>query len=83
LAGLLVMIGLALLRLIQILFPVLRSSTRPAHSFAGGYLLAVSFGLSTSLACKPMVLKILGAAVTTGNTVFGAVRCQAIGFTPT
>lgn len=78
-AAILVVIGLALLRLIRIPFPVLRPSTRPAQSFAGAYVLGIPFGLSTCPACTPMVLPILGAAAVTGNPVFGAALLFTFG----
>lgn len=78
-AAILVVIGLALLRLIRIPFPVLRPSATPAHSFAGAYLLGIPFGLSTCPACTPMVLPILGAAAVTGNPVFGAALLFTFG----
>jgi cytochrome c-type biogenesis protein len=78
-AGLLVVIGLALLRLIRIPFPVLRPSAKPAQSFFGAYLLGIPFGLSTCPACTPMVLPILGAAAVTGNPLMGAALLFVFG----
>jgi cytochrome c-type biogenesis protein len=78
-AGLLVMIGLALLRFIRIPLPVPRPSAKPAQSFAGAYLLGIPFGLSTCPACTPMVLPILGAAAATGNPLLGAALLFVFG----
>lgn len=78
-AGLLVVIGLALLRLIRIRLPVLRPSAKPAQSFVGAYLLGIPFGLSTCPACTPMVLPILGAAAVTGNPLLGAALLFVFG----
>jgi cytochrome c-type biogenesis protein len=78
-AGLLLVIGLALLRFIRIRFPVLRPSAKPAQSFLGAYLLGIPFGLSTCPACTPMVLPILGAAAVTGNPLLGAALLFVFG----
>jgi cytochrome c biogenesis protein CcdA len=56
LAALLLVLGLALLRKIRIVVPVLRPKPRQATSFAAAYALGVSFGLSAcpaSPTCGP------------------------------
>ena len=69
---LLVVIGLALLRLIRV--PGLRLGVEPrtAASFGGGYLMGIPFGLSTCPACTPIVLPVLAAAAATGKPWLGA-----------
>jgi cytochrome c-type biogenesis protein len=78
-ALLLVVIGLALLRIIRI--PGLRIEARPglAASFGGAVALGVLFGLSTCPACTPMVLPVLGSAAATGNPLLGAALLFTFG----
>jgi cytochrome c-type biogenesis protein len=71
LAALLVVLGLALLRKIRIILPVLRPVPRRVGSFRAAYALGIPFGLSVCPACTPMVLPILGAAALTGTTWLG------------
>ena len=73
LAGLLVILGLALLRKIRISFPVLRPALRRTDSFIAAYALGVPFGFAACPACTPMILPILGAAAATGEPWLGAV----------
>jgi cytochrome c-type biogenesis protein len=79
LAALLVVFGLALLRIIRVPLPVLRPSPRPARSFAGAYGLGIPFGLSACPACTPMILPILGAAAATGEPGLGAALLFVFG----
>jgi cytochrome c-type biogenesis protein len=73
LALLLVILGLALLRKIRIVTPVLRPALRRIDTFKGAYLLGVPFGLSACPACTPMLLPILGAAAASGSPWWGAL----------
>jgi len=82
LAVLLVLLGLALLRKIHLIIPVLKPKSRPVDSFKAAYLLGIPFGLSVCPACTPIVLPILGAAAVSGTPwaggfvllVFGLAR---------
>lgn len=79
LAGLLVTMGLALLRVVHV--PWLRRQAQPreVNSFAGAYALGIPFGLSTCPACMPMVLPVLGAAAATGEVWVGAALLFTFG----
>ncbi|HJU19257.1 MAG TPA: cytochrome c biogenesis protein CcdA [Stellaceae bacterium] len=79
LAALLLVLGLALLRKIRIVVPVLRPKPRQAASFAAAYALGVPFGLSACPACTPMTLPILGAAASTGTPWLGGVLLFVFG----
>lgn len=79
LAALLVVLGLALLRKIHIVIPVLRPRPKPVDSFRAAYLLGIPFGLSVCPACTPMVLPILGAAAVTGTPWLGGVLLLVFG----
>lgn len=72
---LLTVLGLALLRKIAIVVPVVK----PAGSVKGAYALGIPFGLSACPACTPMVLPILGAAAATGTPWWGAVLLFVFG----
>ena len=72
LAGLLVFLGLVLLRKIRISFPVLRPAPLRADSFTSAYALGVPFGFAACPACTPMIIPILGAAAATGEPWLGA-----------
>jgi cytochrome c-type biogenesis protein len=73
LAAILLFLGLALLRKIHIVVPVLRPEARRVDSFAAACALGVPFGLTTCPACTPMVLPVLGAAATTGSPWLGGI----------
>lgn len=73
LAALLVILGLALLRKIHIVIPVLHPSPRKVDTFGSAYALGVPFGLSACPACTPMILPILGAAAASGTPWLGGV----------
>lgn len=79
LAGLLVAIGLALLRVIRVPWLRLQARPRQVSSFAGAYALGIPFGLSTCPACTPMVLPVLGAAAATGKAWVGAALLFTFG----
>lgn len=79
LATLLVVFGLALLRKIRIVVPVLRPALKRTDSFPAAYALGIPFGLSTCPACTPMILPILGAAAATGEPWLGAVLLFVFG----
>lgn len=72
-AALLLLFGLALLRVLKVKWPVLRMTWRRAHSIPGAYALGIPFGLTACPACTPMVLPMLGAAAATGTWWFGAL----------
>jgi cytochrome c-type biogenesis protein len=76
---LLVVFGLALLRTIRIILPVLRPAPRPVNSFSAAYGLGIPFGLSVCPACVPMVLPILGAATVGGTPWLGGVLMLIFG----
>jgi cytochrome c-type biogenesis protein len=79
LAAILLVMGLALLRKIHIVLPVLRPKPRPVGSFAAAYALGIPFGLSVCPACTPMVLPILGAAAATGSPWLGGLLLLVFG----
>lgn len=79
LAALLVVLGLALLRKIHIVVPVLRPTPRRVDSFIAAYTLGIPFGLSICPACTPMVLPMLGAAALTGTPWLGGALLFVFG----
>lgn len=76
---LLVVSGLALLRIIHITIPVLAPSPRPSRSFASSFVLGLPFGLSTCPACTPLLLPVVAAAATTADPVMGALLMFTFG----
>lgn len=79
LGGILVVLGLALLRRIRIVIPVLTPSLRPARSFASAFTLGLPFGFAACPACTPMILPILAAAAATGKAWLGALLLFVFG----
>lgn len=73
LAAILVVLGLALLRKIHIVVPVLRPEARRVDTFGAAYALGLPFGLTTCPACTPMVLPVPGAAAATGSPWLGGL----------
>ncbi|HEV2549430.1 MAG TPA: cytochrome c biogenesis protein CcdA [Stellaceae bacterium] len=79
LAVLLVVLGLALLRKIRVVIPVVRPRPRQVDSFGAAYALGIPFGLSVCPACTPMVLPILGAAAVSGAPWIGGLLLLVFG----
>lgn len=79
LAVLLVVLGLALLRKIRIVIPVLRPRAHQVASFGKAYALGIPFGFSVCPACTPMVLPILGAAAVSGTPWLGGILLLVFG----
>lgn len=79
LAVILVVMGLALLRVIHVPWLRLKARPREVTSFGGAYALGIPFGLSTCPACTPMVLPVLGAAAATGEAWVGAALLFTFG----
>lgn len=79
LAMITLVLGLALLRKIHIVVPVLRPEARRVDSFVAAYALGIPFGLTTCPACTPMVLPVLGAAAATGSPWLGGVLLFVFG----
>lgn len=79
LAIILTVTGLALLRVIHIVIPVLAPSARPTRSVVGSFLLGLPFGLSTCPACTPLLLPVVAAAGATADPVLGAVLMATFG----
>ena len=75
----LVVSGLALLRIIHITIPVLTPSPRPTRSFVSSFVLGLPFGLSTCPACTPLLLPVVAAAATTADPVMGAALMFTFG----
>lgn len=75
----LVLTGLALLRVIRVRIPVLTPSTRPTNSFAGSYLVGLPFGLASCPACTPLLLPVVAAAAATGDPIMGAALMFTFG----
>ncbi len=78
-AAVLAVLGLALLRQIHVVVPVLRPTARRVDSFAAAYALGVPFGLTTCPACTPLVLPVLGAAAATGSPWLGGLLLFVFG----
>lgn len=78
-AVILIVFGLALLRIFRLKWPVLKMTWRKAHSLPGAYALGIPFGLTACPACTPMVLPMLGAAAATGTWWFGALLMFVFG----
>jgi cytochrome c-type biogenesis protein len=79
LAVVLIVAGLALLRLIHIVIPALAPSPKPIHGFIGSYLLGLPFGLSTCPACTPLLFPVVAAAAGTADPLMGAVLMATFG----
>ncbi|RWA75441.1 MAG: cytochrome C biogenesis protein [Mesorhizobium sp.] len=79
LAVVLAVAGLALLRAIHVVIPVLRPSAKPATSFFGSYLLGLPFGLSTCPACTPLLLPVVAAAASTADPLMGGALMATFG----
>ena len=79
LAAVLVVLGLALMRKIHFVVPILKPTPQRVDSFVAAYALGVPFGLSVCPACTPMVLPILGAAAVTGTPWLGGVLLFVFG----
>jgi cytochrome c-type biogenesis protein len=79
LAAILILVGLALLRLIHIVIPTLAPSPKSARGFVGSYLLGLPFGLSTCPACTPLLFPVVAAAAGTASPLMGAVLMATFG----
>lgn len=79
LAIILTIIGLALLRVIHIVIPVLSPSANSTKTFFGTYLLGLPFGLSACPACTPLMLPVVGAAALTADPFMGATLMLTFG----
>ena len=79
LAIILIVMGLALLRVIHIIIPTLAPSAKPTRGFIGSYLLGLPFGLSTCPACTPMLFPVVAAAAATASPLMGAVLMATFG----
>jgi cytochrome c-type biogenesis protein len=71
--------GLALLRVIHIVLPVIHPSVKPARTFLGSFLLGLPFGLSTCPACTPLILPVVAAAASTADPLLGATLMATFG----
>jgi cytochrome c-type biogenesis protein len=71
--------GLALLRVIHIVIPVLAPRPKANRSFVGSYLLGLPFGLSTCPACTPLLLPVVVAAASTADPIMGAALMFTFG----
>lgn len=78
-ALLLVTLGLVLLRVFTVTWPVLSMTWRKTHSVPGAYALGIPFGLTACPACTPMILPMLAAAAATGTWWFGALLMFVFG----
>jgi cytochrome c-type biogenesis protein len=79
LAIILAIIGLALLRVIHIVIPMLSPSANSTRTILGAYLLGLPFGLSACPACTPLMLPVVGAAAMTADPLMGAMLMLAFG----
>lgn len=73
------MAALALLRVIHIVVSVLSAAVSPTPGFLGSYLVGLPFGLSTCLACIPLLLPLVAAAAATADPLMGAVLMGTFG----
>jgi cytochrome c-type biogenesis protein len=78
-AAILIVLGLALLRKIHIVVPVLRPQAHRVETIGAAYALGVPFGLASCPACTPMVLPVLGAAAATGSPWTGGLLLFVFG----
>ncbi len=78
-AGLLIFLGLALLRVIRLPLTLTRPVFRRTESVPGAFLLGIPFGLSVCPACSPLVLPILGAAAASGKPLIAAALMFTFG----
>lgn len=78
-AALLVVIGLALLRVIHLKIPTLNPAPRQVGGFVGSYLLGLPFGLSTCPACTPLMLPVVAAAAATADPLLGGALMLTFG----
>jgi cytochrome c-type biogenesis protein len=78
-AAILLVLGLALLRKIHIVVPVLRPQAHRVETIGAAYALGVPFALATCPACTPMVLPVLGAAAATGSPWTGGLLLFVFG----
>ncbi|RTM14167.1 MAG: cytochrome C biogenesis protein [Bradyrhizobiaceae bacterium] len=79
LAVVLIVVGLALLRVIHVVLPTLAPSPKPTRGFIGSYLLGLPFGLSTCPACTPMLFPVVAAAAATASPLMGAILMATFG----
>ena len=80
LLGIVLMLGgLALLRIVHVVIPVLTPSPKPTRSFAETYLLGLPFGLSTCPACTPLLLPVVAGAASTADPIMGAALMFTFG----
>ncbi|MBX6329107.1 MAG: sulfite exporter TauE/SafE family protein [Pseudolabrys sp.] len=79
LAIILTIIGLALLRVIHIVIPMLSPSANSTKTFIGSYLLGLPFGLSACPACTPLMLPVVAAAAVTADPLVGAAFMLTFG----
>lgn len=79
LAIIMTIIGLALLRIIHIVIPILSPSANSTKTFLGSYLLGLPFGLSACPACTPLMLPVVAAAALTGDPLMGATLMLTFG----
>lgn len=79
LAGILAVMGLALLRVVRLPGLGIDAQEKRVDSFFGAYALGIPFGLSTCPACTPMILPVLGGAAATGSLWLGAALMFAFG----
>lgn len=77
--AMLILIGLILLRVIRLPFPVLRPSRRGTKNFFTAFALGIPFGLSTCPACTPLLLPVLMAAAGSGDPLLGGVLLFTFG----
>ncbi len=79
LAVMLAIVGLTLLRVIQLTVPVLAPTLNPARTFIRSYLVGLPFGLSTCPACTPLLLPVVGAAASTADPLMGGILMLTFG----
>lgn len=75
----LLVMGLALLRIINVNFRVLYAAPRAVKGFWSALALGIPFGLSTCPACTPLVLPVMLAAGASGDAMMGATLLFVFG----
>lgn len=79
LSAVLLVLGLAMLRVIRINLRLVYASPRAADSFGAAVLLGIPFGLSTCPACTPLLLPVLMTAAGSGDAAMGAALLFVFG----
>lgn len=78
----LLLLGLAMLRVIRVNFRFVYATPRAVNTFGAAFLLGIPFGLSTCPACTPLLLPVLMTAAGSGDAAMGAALLFVFGIAP-